>query len=117
MGLHGVWKHVDEEATPMTAQARARCERLGAMPRIQLVLPFRSMKRSKKLLSERDVGDETPTAETRRENPEVNAVPGPDIVDSGHGESGRIRARCAWLNWDENEVAEELAPWPAARSR
>jgi hypothetical protein len=75
------------------------------------------MKRPKKLLRERNVGDETPPAETRRENPEVNAVQGPERVGAEDGETARIRARRAWLSWDESEAAEELAPWPASPSR
>lgn len=47
----------------------------------------------------------------------VNAMPGPEMLGGLHGELARIRARRAWMNWDEAEVAEELAPWPAAPSR
>ncbi|MBK8994481.1 MAG: hypothetical protein IPM35_01835 [Myxococcales bacterium] len=71
----------------------------------------------KKVLPERNVGDETQPAETRREQPDVNAVQGPERVVAEDGETAQIRARRAWLNWDETEVAEELVPWPAGSLR
>lgn len=75
------------------------------------------MKRSRKLQPERNVGGETQPAETRRELPEATAVRGAEVVGGELGEGVRIRARRAWMNWDEAEVTDELAPWPAAPTR
>lgn len=47
----------------------------------------------------------------------VNAMPSAEMLGGLHGLLARVRARRAWQSWDEAELAEELAPWPAAPSR
>lgn len=42
----------------------------------------------------------------------VEAMPAPVMPSALRGELARVRARRAWVAWDEAEVAKELAPCP-----
>lgn len=42
----------------------------------------------------------------------VEAMPASLSTVGLRGELARIRSKRAWLDWDADEIAEELAPWP-----
>jgi hypothetical protein len=42
----------------------------------------------------------------------VQALPSPG-AEALRGEIARLRARTAWQGWDDDEIAEELRPWPS----
>lgn len=42
----------------------------------------------------------------------VESMPASVAVRGLQGELARIRTRRAWRDWDQNDLAEELAPWP-----
>lgn len=46
----------------------------------------------------------------------VESMPTPILFHGLVGELARVRTRRAWRDWDQNDVAEELAPWPAPGS-
>lgn len=44
----------------------------------------------------------------------VEALPIEALFSQIHGELARVRSRNAWVDWDDEEIARELAPWPNA---
>ena len=46
----------------------------------------------------------------------VEAMPAPVFLRGLKGELAHIRTRRAWRDWDQNDLAEELAPWPSPGS-
>jgi hypothetical protein len=43
----------------------------------------------------------------------VEALPIDALSSQIRGELARVRSRNAWVGWDDEEIARELAPWPS----